>query len=294
VFFSRTRASRDPLSFLLTHLAKRANGGDLEHVGVIVRHPTHHYPYVLERTWRGPALTTFEDRVLHSSSSDIMVRSFHFLRSADQEVDAQALVARELAEQRALRAAPLRLVAQWFRDVTALAFASLALGSLPRAAPPVRRVVDMDELAALASSGASADGMATAMGGADGATFAHDGSGTKVAAAGDAPHVANRVALAGELGALAKQLRGAEMEAAALLAQRDGKGNYGTVAGLSEADSERLLLVLKRRKFLANSVRFHSYHYLLKPIEIHRTFIGLLNLINCIFNLTHNSFVLMK
>ncbi len=280
MFFSRTRAQYSPLSFLLAHLAKAANGGDLEHVGVIVRHPQHHYPYVLERTWRGPQLTGFEDRVLHSSSSDIMVRSVHFLRSHHDEAAAQQFVAEQLAEQARLRSSPLSLIAQWGRDACGLIFAALAHARLPRAAPPVRRVVDMEELARL-SGGAGgdgdefgADGGAGAGAGA-GADFMPDGGGAKVA--GNL-HISNRAAMAGELAAAARQLRAAEAEikplAAAASASAAAAATASTKSGaagtdkaaknVSGDDGERLLLLLKRRRFLAATVRLASLTLCLK------------------------------
>jgi hypothetical protein len=253
VFFTRPRASKDPLSFVLNHLAKAANGGDFEHVGVVVRHPVYHYPYVLERTWRGPALTTFEDRVLHSSCSEIMVRSFHFLRNHEQETAAQAHVGRALAEQAQLRQQPWRLVGCWLRDVASLAFARVAQAGLPRASPPVRRIVDMDELTRL-GAGATAD-ITTAAGGTE--AFSHDGVGTKVLS-GDEAHVENRVSLAGELAVITKQFRSTEADLAPLVSATSAGAGAAAQPALSAQEQEKLLLLLKRRKFLVNSVCFRA------------------------------------
>lgn len=181
IFFNPSPFTPKPLKFILSRLQRGANGGDFAHVGVVVRHPTHDFPYVLEHSWRGVQLVDFEDRVLRSSCADVMVRSLHMPRPRD--ADARALAFAEAAVQRdqatrtgasiglpvllsprdsralagtspvhsrsirSLVISPsfpaMTTVAEWLRDSFVFARAALSNLSAERAAPPVRRLSDV-------------------------------------------------------------------------------------------------------------------------------------------------------
>ncbi len=98
VFFTRPGMTPKPIKFVLNKLSRLANVADGEHVGVIVRHPEHDYPYIVENTWRGIQVTPFEDRVLNTTCEDVMVRSLHTFRPANFDKKALEFVAAEAEE----------------------------------------------------------------------------------------------------------------------------------------------------------------------------------------------------
>lgn len=89
IFFTHASTNPKPIRFVLDKLTRYANGVGGEHVGFILRHPSHDYPYVVEHTWRGVQVTPFEDRVLNTTCQDVMVRTLHVFR--DAEFDKKAL-----------------------------------------------------------------------------------------------------------------------------------------------------------------------------------------------------------
>ena len=144
IFFNQPAFVPFPLKMLLSGLAKSANNDDFEHVGVIYWHPTEHYPYIVEKTWRGLQITNFEDRVLHSGAQDIMIRSVHFMRTPEQEREAARFLDEEVSK---ITYNPFSRAASWLYQMYALTRISISNMSAPRSSPPLKRALSMLEIA---------------------------------------------------------------------------------------------------------------------------------------------------
>jgi len=144
VFFTRPRLTSKPLQTLFRHIERFANGTDGEHIGVILRHPDHDYPYVVERTWRGIQVTPFEDRVLHSSSEDVMVRTLHAPKSPEADRKALELIQEVLKQQESTRN-PLLVPFDWLVTCGKMIVTGIKASWATREAPPVTRMNDRFE-----------------------------------------------------------------------------------------------------------------------------------------------------
>lgn len=111
VFFTSPQYETRPIKFIMNRLRRWANGLDGEHVGFILRHPDHDYPYVVERTRRGVQVTPFEDRILNTSCEDVMVRSLHMFRGAGFDRAALQFVEHEARQAQQSRIGTLLRVA---------------------------------------------------------------------------------------------------------------------------------------------------------------------------------------